>query len=445
MTKIVAIALTFVAVSLAAEPAPERGPLRLTLKRAVELALSPEGSASIQLARELTRQARDRSAEARSALLPNLDGSIGEQNQVRNLQTMGLKEIHLPFGLELPSQVGPYNVFDVRATAVQNVFDLSSIRRLQAAHKFVKASKAEEQNVDDQVCAQVAKAYLEALRGDAEMEAAQADVSLAEAVLQLAENQKNAGVGTRIEVTRARVQLANDKQRRLVAEYGQRKARMQLLRVMGMRLDTDVDLADTLTFIPTDAASLDQAKADARDHRWDLKAQQQREETARLNSSATKMEQLPSVVAFADYGSTGPGYYQALPTRTYGFGMRVPVFDGFRRSARIDESRSVYRQEKVRTNDLKDQMDLEVELAYESLRSAAEQVAVATEGLGLAEGELTQARRRYESGVASPLEVTDAQTRLARARQNRIAALYGHNLARFELGQATGTIRRLLD
>src|SRR5579863_9173114 len=159
MTKIVGIALTLVAVSVAAEPAPERGPLRLTLKRAVELALSPEGSASIQLARELTRQARDRSAEARSALLPNLDGSIGQQNQVRNLETMGLKDIHLPFGLQLPSQVGPYNVFDVRATAVQNVFDLSTIRRLQAAHKGVSASKAEEQNVDDQVCAQVAKAY----------------------------------------------------------------------------------------------------------------------------------------------------------------------------------------------------------------------------------------------------------------------------------------------
>ena len=91
--------------------------------------------------------------------------------------------------------------------------------------------------------------------------------------------------------------------------------------------------------------------------------------------------------------------------------MRVPIFDGGRRDARRAEAASQYRAEKVKTNDLKEQIELDVRLALDALRSAEEQVKVAREGLELAENELAQARRRYEAGVAIGLEVTDAQTR----------------------------------
>jgi len=84
-----------------------------------------------------------------------------------------------------------------------------------------------------------------------------------------------------------------------------------------------------------------------------------------MAASATKMERLPSVAAFGDYGAIGPGFDNALPTRTYGISLRVPVFDGGRRDARRAESASQYRSEKVRTNDLKEQIDLDVRLALD--------------------------------------------------------------------------------
>jgi outer membrane protein TolC len=154
------------------------------------------------------------------------------------------------------------------------------------------------------------------------------------------------------------------------------------------------------------------------------------------------MERLPSLVAFANYGSIGTGIDHALPTRAYGLSLRVPVFDGGRRDARRAETLSQYRAEKIRTNDLKEQVELDVRLALDSLHSAQDQVKVAEEGLELAENELTQARRRYDAGVAVGLEVTDAQTRLERARDNRIAALFNYNLARIDLAQAMGAVRR---
>jgi len=120
----------------------------------------------------------------------------------------------------------------------------------------------------------------------------------------------------------------------------------------------------------------------------------------------------------------------------------LPLFDGGRRDARREESASQYRSEKVKTNDVKEQIELDVRLALDGLQSAEDQVKVAREGLELAENELTQARRRYDAGVAISVEVTDAQTRLERARDNQTAALYSYNVARIDLAQATGAVRR---
>ena len=130
-----------------------------------------------------------------------------------------------------------------------------------------------------------------------------------------------------------------------------------------------------------------------------------------------------------------------MPTRTYGVSVKVPLFDGGRRDARRAESASQYRAEKARTNDLKEQIDLDVRLALDSLASAQDEVTVAEDGLNLAQNELAQARRRYDAGVTNSVEVTDAQTRLERARDNQTAALYNYNVARIDLAQAMGRVR----
>jgi outer membrane protein TolC len=335
-------------------------------------------------------------------------------------------------------------VFDARAYMTQNVFDFSSIRRYQASKAGVQASKADRDAADDQVAGQVAQAYLAALRAEAELAATSANVELAEAVLKQAENQKSAGTGTGIEVTRARVQLSNEKQRMVVAENDRKRTRLQLLRAMNVALDTTIVLVDKLRYVPVEAERIEKARAEAIQLRSDLHAQQERERNARLTASAVKMEHVPSLSAFGDYGAIGGGVSNSLPTRTIGVQLKVPVFDGGKREARHAESVSGLRQEEIRTRDLRQQIQLEVQLALDSLRSAEVQVKVSEEGLTLSENELAQARRRYDAGVANSLEVTDAQTRLARARDNQISALFSYNQARIDLGTATGAIRRMI-
>ena len=291
---------------------------------------------------------------------------------------------------------------------------------------------------------QVARFYLNAERADARLEAAKANVALAEALLKLAADQKEAGTGTGIEVTRARVQLADERQRLLVAGDQGARAHLELLKAMGLSLDAEVELTEPLAYKAADAVTLEQAIRRAQELRADWKAQQQREESAGLQQSAARTERLPSLAAFADYGTIGSSIQNTVPTRLYGVTLRIPVFDGGRLEGRRGESAAQYSQERLRTRDLRQQMELEIRLALDSLRSAEEQVKVAEDGLLLAEQELAQAQRRYKAGMAPGIEVTDAQTRLQRAKENRIDALFSHNLARIELALAMGNIRSII-
>ncbi len=164
-----------------------------------------------------------------------------------------------------------------------------------------------------------------------------------------------------------------------------------------------------------------------------------------MSAGAAGAERWPTVAAFADYGPIGTSFMSWAPTRTYGLAIRFPLFDGGRRSARQAEVESKLAEEQIRTHDLKDQVEMDVRLALESFRSADEQVKVGTEGLALAEEELTQARRRYIAGVTNSLEVADAQTRLDLAHDNYIDALFNDNQAAIELAQATGTIQQIVN
>jgi len=437
-------ALLFVAGAALAQLRERPAILPLSLKRAVEIALSPEGNTRVQLAEETIRQAESREAQARGSLLPNFDASLTEQNEVVNLQAYGFKFPHIP-GFNIPEIVGPFNNFDTRISGSQSIFDFSTIRRFQASRVTVEATKADVEGTRNQVADQVARAYLTALRADADLETAKSNVELSEALLRLANSQKNAGTGTGIEVVRAQVQLANDHQQLLVAQTGRTRAHLQLLKTLGLRLDGEVELTDKLAYKPVEESPVDEAVKTALDTRVELKAQQGRESNARLDFSATKWERLPSLGFFGNYGTIGTSPNSAFPTRTYGVSLKVPLFDGGRRDARRAEALSQYKQEQVRTHDLRDQIELDIRVALDSLKSAEAQVTAAREGVELSEKELAQARRRYQAGVTNSIEVTDAQTRLQRARDNLTTALYNHNLARIDLSTAMGTIQALVD
>lgn len=142
------------------------------------------------------------------------------------------------------------------------------------------------------------------------------------------------------------------------------------------------------------------------------------------------------MTAFGDVGPLG-----SVVTHTFGVSVRIPVFDGGRRAARREETRALVQQSEIQERDVRRQIELQVRRASADLRASAAGIEAcdgALASLALAEEELAQARRRFEGGVSSNVEVVEALGRLAQAREDRIAAVFSWNSARVDLAQAAG-------
>src|SRR5215470_18198582 len=223
-------------------------PLQLSLKQAADAALEPGGNVQVQLAREAVRQAESHAAQVRADLLPDISASVGQQSQTVSLTQYGLQTAKLPNGFDLPNVVGPFNTFDARGKMSQKLVDLSSIRRYQSAQVATDAVREDSETAKENTAAEAARAYLLAVRAQALVETAQANVELSDALLRLATSQKEAGTGTGIEVTRAHVQLANDRQALLAAQAQFSKTSLELLQAIGFDLDARIELTDRLSY-----------------------------------------------------------------------------------------------------------------------------------------------------------------------------------------------------
>ncbi len=274
------------------------------------------------------------------------------------------------------------------------------------------------------------------------MKARQADIELAQQLFKLAKDRKAAGIATGLDVTREEVQLENDRQRFLVAQNEQESARLNLIRALGIAFDVRLILTDELKFTPSAPLRTEEALIAAQEQRLELRAQETRQRLAALSLSSVTSERIPSLSLNGDYGWIGLKPEDALATRSIGLTFSIPIFDGGQREGRISESRSRVRQESIRMKDVSDQVTLEVRNALLTLESSTQQVAVAEKGMELALKELTFARDRFTAGLTTNIEVTNAQTSVARARDNQIEALFRFNASRINLARAKGEIEK---
>jgi outer membrane protein TolC len=118
--------------------------------------------------------------------------------------------------------------------------------------------------------------------------------------------------------------------------------------------------------------------------------------------------------------------------------VHVPIFEAGKAQARRLEADALVNRRRAELADLRGQVDLEVRTALLDLRAASQQLEAAQTSVKLANQELEQARDRFGAGVASNLEVTQAQESVTAASETYIAALYAHNLAKATLARAVG-------
>jgi outer membrane protein len=415
--------------------------LRLSLRDAIQAAV--DNNVNVRLLKERIASAQAQADVSLGALLPNVSGYVNGRNQTVNLAAFGLPAERLS-GLGLTRSVTePFEVYDARATLVQNIFSLSLIQRWRAARAGIDVASLEAEVTKRDVMATVGLLYIEALRADEAVKAREADIELSQQLLKLAKDRRAAGIATGLDVTREEVQVETNKQRMLVSQNEQESARLNLIRALGIAFDVRLVLTDELKFVPVEPQRTEEALTVAREQRTELKVQENRQKLAALSLSSVAGERVPSLSLNGEYGWIGTKPEDALATRAVGLTFSVPIFDGGQREGRISETRSRVRQETIRMKDVSDQVTLEVRNALLTLESSTQQVAVAEKGMELALKELTFARDRFAAGLGTHIEVTNAQTSVARARDNQIEALFRFNASRINLARAKGEIEKL--
>jgi len=417
-------------------PAGSHAPRPLSPARAVEMALA--GETSVRLAAERREEARGRALEARAALLPNLSGVVTRANSAINLAAQGL-------GGFLPgiSSIIVFDTFDARLQLTQQLFDWSAVQRHRATQTARQAAEVEAQLVRQQITGEVLLAYLDVLRAQSLVSAAEREIVTARALVHLAQEQRAAGLATQLDVVRAGVRLAEEDARRAQAQVELEQSQARLRRLMAVPADAELTLTGELRFVPVSTPDVATAQSAALRQRLEVVLARLQYEAATREQAAVAAEHLPSVEVFADYGLNGvrPNRF-ALPTRTFGVRVNVPVFNGGASFGRLVAEKSRARQRELEVADVQRQVEQEVRLAVVLLSAAAEQVAAAEQAVTLAQREVELAEERFAAGVADNLEVIRAQSALSQARTARIQALAQHVMTRVNWALALGTIEQ---
>ena len=405
-------------------------PYRLTLREAVQRGL--ENNVNVLTAWTQVDEAEGVRTRYKSALLPHVIAESYANLQRISLDAYGLTGLAV---VALPEATGPFSNYDFHFGAQQNLVDRHSYHEWKASEQIVDAGKLGYEGACDLVILAVADLYLKSQSAVARIDAAQSRVTQSDALYKLAKDKHDTGTATGVDVLRAQVQLANDKQALLVAQNQYKQSLIALARNLGMSPGTPLELADPLRYRPLPelrAESLVPAALLARPDYLALASQRQ---ALVEQQRANRARYYPKLSIFGGYGELGRNLGDFHSIGIVQGQIDITLFDRDR-SGEAQQLASQVKRVDYQIADLRRGIEEEIREALLNIGSTAEQVAVAREGQDLAQRELELAQDRFQSGTTNNVEVVTAQDQLARAQENYILAVSSHTDAKFALAAA---------
>ena len=411
-------------------------PLKLTLRDAVQIALKQ--NPQVQIANLNIAQSVENQNEARSGLLPQIDLKGSESVQRVNLAAAFGRRIEL-----FPEHVGPFWLNQGGFAGSTPLFDLTAWRRWQASKENVIGARAQDQATREDNVQLVVSQYLGSLRAAADVRAARSRADLAKALLDQATDLQKNGAGTGIDTLRSNVQYQNEKQRLIAAQTTLKTSLYGLGRLLNLDPHQALELADESEFFHMAEYTADESMDRAFTVRPEMKALESQIRATELRRKGTQAEKLPRLSLGGSWSLQGVAPTQSIPVYEFAANLDIPLYTGGRIQAESASAAIELKKLAQQKADLRNRIGLEVKTAVAELEAAKSEVEVANLGVGLAREEVTQARDRFQAGVANNIEVITAQDELSRANDNQIAALYRYNQARADLARATGQMESL--
>lgn len=430
MEKIFLLAVVFVIFftgSVWSQSLPIREGEKLSLDRCVEIALKYHPDRLYYYFSAVAKESLW--AQARKEYYPRIDISSIGYTRYNNLYQ---------------NNVDPYttvtanrNSYAASLNLTQNIYDFGKREATVATNRFYYESSLAD--IDDntrEVINTVREAYYDLLRLKREKVVNEEKVEKYRYHIEKARLFYKAGTKSKYDVTKAEVDLSNAKLDLLQSENDLKLALVSLNNAMGVFDSPAYEVEDNLDYHKS-ALSLEEALDQAYRLRPDLRSLIQQLEAAKQALEAARRQYFPSINGTAGYVTDGSEYPLSSGWNV-GVNLSVNLFEGFATKNRIAEKNAEIKKIQARIDKQKLQINVEVRKAYLNMAKASQsivdtelQVRQATENLELA-------NLKYEAGLNTPLEVTDATVSYSDAKLKYIKSLYEYKKGEANMEKAIG-------
>ncbi|MEH1934970.1 MAG: TolC family protein [Nostoc sp.] len=413
----------------------------ITLAQALELARRNNHDLQVSILQLERSRAAVRQAQA--ALLPSLGVSA---DITRSQSASGQLQDELYKQQGLASDTGaPSTGFNGSAQLTYNLYTSGS--RQATIRQAEEQERSDELAVETQfetIRLNVATDYYNLQQADEQVRIAQSAVQNSEASLRDAEALERAGVGTRFDVLRSQVNLANAQQDLTNARSQQAIARRQLATRISLAQTINISAADPVQLAGLWNPTLEQTILLAFQNRSELQQQ-----LAQRNISEQQRRQAlsalgPQVSLVASYSLLDQFNDNISVTDGYAVGVRASLnlYDGGAARAQAAQAVANIAIAETQFAEQRNQIRFQVEQAYSTQQSNLTNVQTANTALEQAREALRLARLRFQAGVGTQTDVINSENDLTIAEGNRVTAILNYNRALAQL-QRSVTLRAL--
>jgi outer membrane protein TolC len=436
-----------------APPAPSSNRTDGTLKNRLDLPRS-SGEVGITNTRSLTLQEtieialrNNREVQAAKLTVTRSQTGVSEAQASQALQ-VGLTSTARTGGSPLligeAPRLGSNTTTDIQGTVEATYNLLNSGRdasRVKAAQEQVNFDRLDLLRIEQRLRGDVLTAYYDLQAAGSAIIINKAAVTDATRSLSDAQLQEKAGVGTKFDILRAQVQLANANQDLTSSQGQQQIAQKKIAQLISVSENTEYQAADAVKELGTWNYSLEDSLIVAFKNRPELKQQLVRRSVSEQQQIIASAADSAQVNLFANYtlskviNNTNPLQDQ------YSVGARLSwnFWDGGAAGSRSNQEKINQEIAENQFTTARNQIRFEIEQAYNNLNTNKKNILTSTQALQQAEESLKLARLRFQAGVGTQTDVIQSQTELARARGNRITAIINYNRSLSILRTATVT------
>jgi len=425
------------ACALAVPAMTARAQETLTLEGALSMARTRQPA--VRRARAQTQVMAARASQAEAPLYPQVEASATYQRTTANFTPRpGATPSSLTADADPSFDL--YDYFDFGVTARQLVYDFGySYKRADAADAAEQAEEHSERASLSQIEERVRVSFFEARAANALLAVAREALENYERHFQQIEGFVRAGTRADIDLAQARTDRANGRVALINAENAYITGKARLNNAIGIAGGTDYEIAnDSLPPIEGEDGELEALVGRAVANRSELAALERLVRSQELARGAERGGHWPSLSVFTGVTEAGVQLDDMTWNWNAGVSLVWPLFQGGAVSARIDEASATLVALRADLEGARQQVRLEVEQARLAVRAAKAVIEASDEAIVSAREQLRLAEGRYQAGVGSGLELSDAQLAMQNAAAQRIQAEYNLATARAGMLRALG-------